>query len=174
VVTGAVGLAVPVWKEPSRPATISAAVLAALLAVLLAALLLLLGRRRRLALAAIAAGEDDVPLATVVAVRRRLLDRGRRAVLADSLRYWATPVTWRDLHPATRVPLRPRLDETCCDALDRIAAGLRRDATCPAAAVAACELLVSSADTPLFAGDGGALAAELQRIEELLDAGPSR
>jgi hypothetical protein len=174
VATAAMALAVPMWRGPSRPALVVTAVLTALMLVLLAALLLLIGSRRRLSLAAIAAGEDDVPLATVTAVRRGLYDRGRRVALADSLRYWATPITWRELHPATRVPLWPHLDETCRHGLDRIAARLRCDASCPAAAVAACELLLSSSDTPLFGSDRGALAAELQRIEDLLDAAPPR
>jgi hypothetical protein len=125
-------------------------------------------------LAAICAGLCVTAAAVLVvaALRRRLLDRSRRAQLAASLRFWATPRGgWCDVHPATRLPMRPRLDAATAHLMDALSERLLLRPPRRARPIAACELLLAAPQTPLFGGDRRALALELRRIHALFDEG---
>jgi hypothetical protein len=129
-------------------------------------------RRRRRALELIIAGEEDLPLAELEPVRRRLRDPRGRARLASSLeRSLRSAERWYEIAPHMRPVGNMRLLLPHEDDVRDIARLLRVDIVPRVRGVALCEsLLTDGVTSPLFRNDGDALRRELGRIRFALDA----
>jgi hypothetical protein len=171
VAAATIAVSVPLALRPTAAALTVGAITGGMGAAAAAALVVVQSHRRDLALAAIADGDDDLPLPGVASVRHRLLDPAHVAALAASLRYWGTPAHgWSNVHPATRLHVRPPLDPAAAHLLDALSGRLLVHPPLPARAVAVCELLLAAPDTPLFGRDRIALRRELLRIHDLVNA----
>jgi hypothetical protein len=127
---------------------------------------------RRRALELILAGDEDLPLAELEPVRRRLQDLRERAELAESLeRCLRYAERWHEIAPHFRPVANMRLLLPHADDVRAIAQLLRADTLPRVRGVALCEsLLTDGVSSPLFRDDGEALRRELGRIRFALDA----
>lgn len=128
--------------------------------------------RRRRALELIIAGREDLPLAELEPVRRRLRDPRSRARLASSLeRCLQSGERWYGTAPQMRPVGNMRLLLPHEHDVRDVARLLRADAVPRVRGVALCEwLLTDGVTSPLFRADGEAVRRELGRIRFALDA----
>ncbi len=166
ILAGTVALA----RGPARPVELFAgAAICAILGGLVASAWF--GRRRR-ALEVIIAGDEDLPLAELEPVRRRLRDARRRAALASALdRCLHAAQQWDRTIPSMRPLSNVRLLLPLAEDVREIERLLRQDSLPRVRGVALCEwLLTDGVTSPLFGRDGDALRRELGRIRFNLNA----
>lgn len=122
--------------------------------------------RRRCALQVIIAGGEDLPLAELEPVRRRLSDPGRRRQLAASLeRNLRAARRWQRTPAQFRPPANVRLLLALEGDVQEIERLLCAEAVPHVRGVALCEwLLTDGATSPLYRNDADALRRELGRI----------
>ena len=128
--------------------------------------------RRRCVLQVIIAGGEDLPLAELEPVRRRLSDPHRRRQLAASLeRCLVAARQWQRTPPYLRPPANVRLLLPLQDDVHEIECLLRAETLPRVRGVALCEqLLTDGVTSPLFRSDSDALRRELGRIRFALVA----
>ena len=114
----------------------------------------------------IIAGEEELPLAELDPVRRRLENPRYRARLAYALdRSMRAADQWHRTMPSMRPLSNVRLLLPLADDVREIQRLLRRDSVPRVRGVALCEwLLTDGVTSPLFGRDGEALRRELGRI----------
>ena len=151
-------------RGPARPVELIAA---AAVCVILAGLVLSAwcGRRRR-AFEVIVAGDEDLPLAELDPVRRRLENPRYRARLAHAFdRSLRAAEQWHRTVPSMRPLSNVRLLLPLVDDVREIQRLLRADSVPRVRGIALCEwLLTDGVTSPLFGRDGEALRRELGRI----------